>query len=62
MLSPGTFGHGGAFGTQYWADPTNQTIYILLIQRKGFGNGDASDIRNEFQKIASEAIIKSAIR
>ena len=21
MLSPGTFGHGGALGTQYWADP-----------------------------------------
>ncbi len=57
MLSGGSFGHGGAFGTQYWADPVNKTIYILMIQRQGFGNGDASDIRKEFQKIAAAAII-----
>ena len=54
MLHPGTFGHGGAFGTQYWADPVNRTIYILMIQRQGFGNGDDSEIRKTFQEIASE--------
>lgn len=58
MLSKGTFGHGGAFGTQSWADPVNETIYILMIQRQGFGNGDASEIRKEFQRIAAEAIMK----
>jgi CubicO group peptidase (beta-lactamase class C family) len=58
LLSPGSFGHGGAFGTQSWVDPVNKTIYILMIQRQGFGNGDASDVRNSFQKIAAEAIIK----
>lgn len=58
MLSKGTFGHGGAFGTQSWADPLSNTVYILMIQRQGFGNGDASDIRNSFQKIAAEAIIE----
>jgi CubicO group peptidase (beta-lactamase class C family) len=58
MLSQGSFGHGGAFGTQSWADPASKTIYILMIQRQGFGNGDASDIRRAFQKIAAEAIIK----
>ena len=58
MLSTGTFGHGGAFGTQSWADPVNQTIYILMIQRQGFGNGDASDVRNSFQRISVEAIRK----
>ncbi len=57
MLSKGTFGHGGAFGTQYWADPLTNTIYILMIQRRGFGNGDDSDVRKSFQNIASEAII-----
>jgi len=56
MLSRGTFGHGGRFGSQSWADPLNNTIYILMIQRESFGNGDASDIRNAFQKIAAEAI------
>jgi CubicO group peptidase (beta-lactamase class C family) len=57
MLSKGTFGHGGAFGTQYWADPLTNTIYILMIQRRGFGNGDDSDVRKAFQHIVSEAII-----
>lgn len=57
MLPEGSFGHGGAFGTQYWADPVNKTIYILMIQRQGFGNGDASDIRKGFQKLAAAAII-----
>jgi CubicO group peptidase (beta-lactamase class C family) len=58
MLSKGTFGHGGAFGTQYWADPLTNTIYILMIQRRGFGNGDDSDVRKAFQYIASDAIIE----
>lgn len=56
MLSPGTFGHGGAFGTQGWADPDRQSIYVLMIQRTGFGNGDASDIRAGFQDLAAKAV------
>jgi len=28
MLSPGTFGHGGAYGTQAWIDPQKNLIYI----------------------------------
>ena len=52
MLSPGTFGHGGAFGTQGWVDPQRQMIFVLMIQRTGFGNSDASDIRRDFQELA----------
>jgi CubicO group peptidase (beta-lactamase class C family) len=56
MLSPGTFGHGGAFGTQGWIDPKQEMIYVLLIARQGFPGGDASDIRREFQQLAADAI------
>lgn len=56
MVSPGTFGHGGAFGTQGWIDPQRQMIFVLMIQRTEFGNSDASDIRGEFQKQAVSAI------
>jgi CubicO group peptidase (beta-lactamase class C family) len=56
MLSPGTFGHGGAFGTQGWVDPARQMIFVLMIQRTGFGNSDGADIRGEFQRLAVEAI------
>jgi CubicO group peptidase (beta-lactamase class C family) len=56
MLSPGTYGHGGAFGTQGWVDPVTKTIYVLMIQRTDFGNSDASDIRRTFQQLANEAL------
>ena len=36
MLSPGTFGHGGAYGTQAWADPVKGVVYILMVQRPDF--------------------------
>jgi len=56
MLSPGTFGHGGAFGTQGWIDPKKEMIFILMVQRSGFPNGDASDLRKSLQTIAVAAI------
>jgi CubicO group peptidase (beta-lactamase class C family) len=56
MVSAGTFGHGGAFGTQSWADPSREMIFILMVARQNFGNSDASDIRADFQKLAVEAI------
>jgi CubicO group peptidase (beta-lactamase class C family) len=55
MLSPGTFGHGGAFGTQGWVDPARKMIFVLMIQRMGLPNSDASDMRKEFQRLAVEA-------
>lgn len=58
MLSEGTFGHGGAFGTQGWIDPHQGVFCILLIQRTGTPGGDGSDIRHEFQKAAFNALKK----
>ena len=55
MLSPGTFGHGGAFGTQAWIDPVKQRIYVLMVQRSNFPNSDASDVRKAFQEAAAKA-------
>ncbi len=52
-LSAGSFGHGGAYGTQAWIDPTKGRIYILMTQRANFPNSDASDLRRAFQKVAS---------
>ena len=40
LHSPGTFGHGGAFGTQGWIDPKNDLIRIMLVQSAD-GSGDA---------------------
>lgn len=56
MLSPGSYGHGGAFGTQAWIDPQKNVFVILLIQRVGLPNADASDMRRELQRLAFSAV------
>ncbi len=53
MLSPGTFGHGGAYGTQAWIDPVKERIYVLMVQRSNFPNSDSSDVRKAFQEAAA---------
>jgi CubicO group peptidase (beta-lactamase class C family) len=53
-LSPGSFGHGGIYGTQAWIDPGARRIYILMVQRP-FLNPDASEVRRAFQEAAREA-------
>jgi len=53
MLSPGTFGHGGAHGTQAWIDPVKDRIYLLLIQRADLKNSDNSEFRLAFQQAAA---------
>jgi CubicO group peptidase (beta-lactamase class C family) len=56
VLSPGTFGHGGAYGTQGWVDPVKRRIFVLMIQRAGLPNADGSEIRGEFQRLAAAAL------
>jgi CubicO group peptidase (beta-lactamase class C family) len=58
MMSKGTYGHGGAFGTQAWLDPEKDLFVILLIQRTGLPNADASDLRRELQEGAVGAVKK----
>lgn len=58
MLSPGTFGHGGAWGTQAWVDPVKGVAYVLMVQRANFPNSDGSDVRREFQAAAAAALAK----
>jgi CubicO group peptidase (beta-lactamase class C family) len=56
MLSPGTFGHGGAYGTQVWVDPVRKAVFLLMTQRSNFPNSDGSDVRQEFQRLAAAAL------
>ncbi len=53
-LSAGSFGHGGAYGTQAWIDPVRERIYVLMTQRANFPNSDASEVRRAFQEVASQ--------
>ena len=58
MLSPGSFGHGGAWGTQAWVDPVRGVAFILMVQRADFPNSDASDVRRAFQQAAVDGLGK----
>lgn len=62
MLSHGSYGHGGAWGTQAWIDPVKGIAYVLMVQRSNFSNSDASDARREFQNTAATALEKSKIK
>lgn len=56
VLSPGSFGHGGAWGTQAWMDPKKGVLYLLMVQRSNFPNSDASEPRRVFQQAAASAL------
>ena len=53
LFSPGTFGHGGAFGTGGWVDPKNETVLIFLAQ---MNDGSAAPAQHAFTQIAGSAI------
>lgn len=51
----GTYGHGGAFGTQGWIDPNNQLISIMLIQR---ADGGTDTMTRVFLNMAESSVDK----
>ena len=56
-LSPGTFGHGGAFGTQSWADPKRGLVYVFMIERDKIPNNpDNSPMRRAYQAAVEAAL------
>jgi len=56
VYTAGSFGHGGAFGTSSWVDPTKGVIYIMMLQRDKMGNPDNSPMRQVFQRTAAAAM------
>jgi CubicO group peptidase (beta-lactamase class C family) len=56
VLSPNSFGHGGAFSTQSWADPAKNLIWIIMFERDGKGNPDNSDVRIAFEEAAAAGL------
>jgi CubicO group peptidase (beta-lactamase class C family) len=58
VLSPGTFGHGGAWGTQAWIDPVKGVTYVMMVQRSNFPNSDGSEVRRVFHEAAAKALAR----
>ena len=51
--SLGSFGHGGAFGTQGWIDPKNELISIMLIQ---MADGNTDTMSSAFMTMAEASV------
>jgi len=53
LLSDGSFGWGGAFGSLYWIDPKEELIVHFVIQLEG---GSYGDIRDKFIAVVYQAL------
>jgi CubicO group peptidase (beta-lactamase class C family) len=58
MLSAGSFGHGGAFGTNSWVDPARGLVFVMMLERDKMGNPDNSPMHIAFQDLAVKAMEK----
>jgi CubicO group peptidase (beta-lactamase class C family) len=53
LVNPGTFGHGGAFGTGGFVDPKNALVTVFLTQMMG---GPTKLAKDAFTQIAEAAV------
>jgi CubicO group peptidase (beta-lactamase class C family) len=53
LLSPGTFGHGGAFGTHGWIDAKKDLVGVFMVQKAG----GANDVKNAFFQMAGASVV-----
>jgi CubicO group peptidase (beta-lactamase class C family) len=54
-VSPGTFSWGGVFGTNYWADPEEDVLALILIQV--YPTTQVGSLHEKFQVLVYQAII-----
>ena len=51
MLSDGTFGWSGAYGTHFFVDPVEQTVGVLMVQTSN------QEVSRDFEDLVAQAII-----
>ncbi len=54
LMSIGSYGHGGAFGTHGWVDPAMDTVNVFLIGQAG---GSPSNGKSVFMSLAGAAVV-----
>jgi CubicO group peptidase (beta-lactamase class C family) len=54
-VSSGSFGWGGAYGTNFWIDPKEKLVGVLMIQMQG----GSAETRRDFQNAVMQAIVES---
>jgi CubicO group peptidase (beta-lactamase class C family) len=56
VLTPGTFGWGGAYGTVFWIDPVEDMVSILMMQMSRYSH---FTLRQDFPNLVMQAITDS---
>ena len=51
MLSDGTFGWSGVYGTHFFVDPVEQTVGVLLVQTSN------QEVNRDFEDLVAQAIV-----
>lgn len=51
QTSPGSFGWGGAFGTNFWVDPHEKLVGVLMVQTPDSG------LRRDFETAVMQALV-----
>jgi len=59
-LSPGSFGHPGAWGTAAWIDPVKGAIYVMMVQRSNMPDNFENPPALAFVRAASAAFATAA--
>jgi CubicO group peptidase (beta-lactamase class C family) len=54
LLSIGSYGHGGAFGTHGWIDPKKDMLTVFLV---GYTDDSGSQAEDAFQSMAGSAVL-----
>ncbi len=52
--SPGAFGWGGAYHTNYWVDPEEKLVALVMVQLLPAGN---SDLQRKFRTLVYQSIV-----
>ncbi len=60
LLSPGSFGHPGAFGTAAWIDPVKGAIYVMMVQRPNMPDNFENPPALAFVRAAAAALANPA--
>ena len=56
-VSSGSFGWGGAYGTNFWIDPKEKLVGVLMIQMQG----GSAETRRDFQSAVMQSIVESPL-
>jgi CubicO group peptidase (beta-lactamase class C family) len=54
LLSEGTYGHGGAFGTHGWIDAKKDLVGVFMTQK----SGNVDDVKNAFFQMAGASVVE----